>query len=310
MLDLRMIIAFTYLAIIIFGEWRINKLLKEEAIENARSIVRKSHLIIAVIAICEGIMKIAFDYEWLGGFSWDASIRIAFGLFNIIFIKYPDFRIAFSPFTQHDYIKWKANKYEQKVTQINLVKKPLVKLNSQDYLDMVSNRLESESFEILRNINCEDYAFEYVAKGKHRIAEIPVLKYKVVYIFNTSPSIGIQSLNEYSSQAIKYFKKTFSKHIICVPVAIVDDVDPSICEQVRKMRTSQIFPIEMPVVNIPSANELAFSGSNTYRPKMLIGSSVYSLGDSIIYSLREHIIDVLAPWTWESDNVEVEQAEA
>ncbi len=308
MLDLRMIIALVYIAIIIFGEWRINKLLKEDAIENARSIVRKSHLIIAVIAISEGIMKIAFDYEWLGGYWWDSGLHIAFGLLNIILIKYPDLLLVISPITRHDYIKWRAKEYEQKVTQRNLFQKPSVKLNSRDYLDMVSKRLESMSYKIYRkNINYEDHAFQHVAITKQRFAEIPLLKYPVVFIFNTFPSITIPSLNEYSSHAVKYSKREFSKRIICVPVAIVDDVDPSVCEQVRKTRTSQIFPIEMPVVCIPGANELAFSESNIYRPKMLIDPSTYSLGDSMIYSLREFIIDVLAPWTWDSDNVEVVQ---
>ena len=310
MFDLRITIALIYIAIFVFSERRIYKMIKEDDIENARALVRKTHLIIAVIALCEGIIKILFDYEWLGGYRWDGGLHIGFGLINLIPMKYPDYHIAISPFTRDDYMKWNAKEkeYEQKVTQRNSIQKSLFKLNSQDYVVMVINRLESVSYKIFENTNYKDYTFQCAATGTLRIPEFPPVRQKVVFIFKTFPSITLLSLKEFSSQAAKYSKRTFSnplKGLKCIPVAIVDDIDPSVCEQVRRMGIiSQTWPtvfIELPVVCIPSANELVFSESNPHKPP------IYNIMH--IYPIKELIVDVLAPWTWDSDNVEVVQSE-
>ncbi len=275
--------------ILAFGTMRVKAMINEGDIDKARSFFRNLSIICTSIILCVGIIYIIFDYKWIG-----IGLFVV-GLLFIIHIKYPDYHIANTNITRHDYFKWRAKELRQRIS----IQKSLVTLNSQDYLDMVFSRLESEGFEIFQNTNNPDYPVQYTAIGKRRIPELSLFKRKVFFVFSTFPSITVPSLNEFSSQAVQYSKMAFSKPSFCIPVAIVDDVDPSLCEQVRRIGISSFTTlINMPVVCIPSANELVFSESNPY------------LLQTIIYSLRELITYILEPCIWDSDNVELVQAEA
>jgi hypothetical protein len=106
------------------------------------------------------------------------------------------------------------------------------RINAQDYLSKIKERLKQQDFVISDNIKYESQIFEYVAKRtKFEVERFGWITIFFVFSKNVTPDIN--SLKQFSTISFKYIRKTrgiypppgFFYSILCFPVAIVDTID-------------------------------------------------------------------------------------
>jgi hypothetical protein len=134
---------------------------------------------------------------------------------------------------------------------------------AENYLSRVIKRLEAERFNIASNIEYKDQFYKYFAQR----TKFEFDKFSLIFtffLFSRFPSLDSNALKDFSAKSFKYAVKPilprgFVFGIFCYPVAIVDNIDDTTSEFIRRKAPPKHWAaFEMPVVYSLSSGELHY----------------------------------------------------
>ena len=101
-----------------------------------------------------------------------------------------------------------------------------------DYLARITERLKTNGFVISNNKSYKGQLFDFIAKRK-RFEMERFGFFTTIFLFSSLNNPSLKVLNDFSTKSFQYaiqsdklhFTRGFLYGILCIPVAIIDDVD-------------------------------------------------------------------------------------
>jgi hypothetical protein len=115
------------------------------------------------------------------------------------------------------------------------------KIDAQEYLSIITNRLKQQNYKIKENVEYKDQVFIYIARHtKPEFVRGSIIT--TFFVFSKFGASDIHVLKNFSAKAFNYSRKTrgifpprgFGYGFFCFPVAIVDSIDSATVDFVRR----------------------------------------------------------------------------
>ena len=161
---------------------------------------------------------------------------------------------------------------------------------AQDYLSIVTQRLQNKGFKVAQNIKFRNQVFEYIAR--RRTFEMIKGWHETIFVSGRFPSLDFDGIRAFSATSFKYAEKARGIAALagpvcwleCYPAAMVETLAPQVAEAIRNTDPPKHWNgSEIPVVYSLAQKELYY-----YQTNPLWGQIYHEI-------FRQRIRDMLAP---------------